>query len=142
MVIGRSRRNASRLRFVSRKASVFSSDTRIGDACLAALLKSVSENSILGSTGHWPVPSGDSLDGTGRASPTNEIGLLLGAAMLVPVGGSPTGTGGSPVPPIFQTRSEVRGGPPMRACEAHGPHPPNFVLPFCGAVSRVRGLYF
>src|SRR5207249_9288834 len=73
------------------------------------LPESVSENSILGSTGHWPVPSGDSPDGTGRASPTNEIGLLLGVATLVPVGGSPTGTGGSPVPPIFQTRSEGEG---------------------------------
>jgi len=31
---------------------------------------------------------------------------VLGAVTLVPVGGSPTGTGGSPVPPIFQTRSK------------------------------------
>ena len=71
-----------------------------------ALSESVSGNRVLGSTGHWPVPSGDSPDGMGRASPTNEDGLLLGATTLVPVGGSPTGTGGSPVLPIFQTRSE------------------------------------
>src|SRR5438093_3772730 len=42
----------------------------------------------------------------GRTSPANEDGRILGAAWLVPVGGSPTGTGGSPVLPIFQTRSQ------------------------------------
>jgi len=56
----------------------------------------------LGSTGHWPVPSGDPPDGTGRttalqaSSPTSK-----GGASVIPVGGSPTGTGGSPVPPKF-----------------------------------------
>ena len=34
---------------------------------------------VLGGTGHWPVPSGDSPDGTER--------------LAIPVGGSPTGTG-------------------------------------------------
>ena len=52
------------------------------------------------------MPSGDSPDGMGKASLANEDGLLLGAATLIPVGGSPTGTGGSPVLPIFQTRSK------------------------------------
>jgi len=73
----------------------------------------------LGSTGHWPVPSGDSPDGTGRASPAHDDGLLVGAAAPacaaeaamarrrpVPVGGSPTGAGQWPAPPIFQIRSE------------------------------------
>src|SRR5436309_7530944 len=64
--------------------------------------KSVYANCGLGSTGHWPVPSGDSPDGMGRASPANEDSLILGAALLVPVGGSPTGTGVSPVLPIFK----------------------------------------
>jgi len=59
----------------------------------------------LGSTGHWPVPSGDSPDGTGRASPADDDGLLVWAAAPVPVGGSPTGAGQWPAPPIFQTRS-------------------------------------
>src|SRR5213594_3203840 len=71
---------------------------------------SVYANCGLGSTGHWPVPSGDSPDGMGRASPANEDSLILGAALLVPVGGSPTGTGGSPVPPIFQIRSKSKRG--------------------------------
>jgi len=61
------------------------------------------------------VPSGDSPDGMGRTSPANEDGRILGAAWLVPVGGSPTGTGGSPVLPIFQTRSE-RSEPPYVGC--------------------------
>src|SRR5438093_6114433 len=73
------------------------------------MVESVFGNCALGSTGHWPVPSGDSPDGTGRASPANPGGQLRAAALLVPVGGSPTGTGGSPVPPIFQTRSEPPG---------------------------------
>src|SRR5881296_2693837 len=64
--------------------------------------QSVYANCGLGSTGHWPVPSGDSPDGMGRASPANEDSLILGAALLVPVGGSPTGTGVSPVLPIFK----------------------------------------
>src|SRR5213593_786795 len=61
--------------------------------------KSVFGNCVLGSTGHWPVPSGDSPDGMVSASAANKDSLLLGSALLVPVGGSPTGTGGSPVLP-------------------------------------------
>src|SRR5437867_9476747 len=72
------------------------------------MFKSVYGNCVLGSTGHWPVPSGDSPDGMGRAWPANQDGLILGAALLGPVGGSPTGTGGSPVLPIFQIRSKAR----------------------------------
>ena len=88
---------------------------RAGFACSAAFLWSrsqrVFENSKLGSipTCREPVPSPDASgpDGMGRASPTNDHGLLLSAATLVPVGGSPTGTGGSPVLPIFQTRAQA-----------------------------------
>src|SRR5213593_3654175 len=72
----------------------------------AGIPKSVFGNCVLGSTGHWPVPSGDSPDGMGSASAANKDSLLLGSALLVPVGGSPTGTGGSPVLPIFQTGSK------------------------------------
>src|SRR6059036_2915975 len=68
----------------------------------AGAFHSVSGHWILGSTGHWPVPSGDSPDGMGRTSPASEDSLILGAALLVPVGGSPTGTGVSPVLPIFK----------------------------------------
>src|SRR5213593_1737524 len=75
----------------------------------AGIPKSVFGNCVLGSTGHWPVPSGDSPDGMGSASAANKESLLLGSALLVPVGGSPTGTGGSPVLPIFQTRSQSCG---------------------------------
>src|SRR5437867_12748187 len=72
--------------------------------------QSVFENCVLGSTGHWPVPSGDSPDGMGSASAANKDSLLLGSALLVPVGGSPAGTGGSPVLPIFQIRSNACAG--------------------------------
>src|SRR5206468_7490332 len=68
--------------------------------------KSVFGNCVLGSTGHWPVPSGDSPDGMGSASAANKDSLLLGSALLVPVGGSPTGTGESPMLPIFKTCSK------------------------------------
>src|SRR5213594_3392616 len=68
----------------------------------AGAFHSVSGHWILGSTGHWPVPSGDSPDGMGRTPPTNDEDLLRGAALLIPVGGSPTGTGGSPVLPFFK----------------------------------------
>ena len=86
----------------------------------------------LGSTGHWPVPTGDSPDGTGRASPANAGGLLVGAAAAVPVGGppprrsgygraggSPTGAGQWPAPHIFQTRSKPPGTLSLRTLKAH-----------------------
>jgi len=38
--------------------------------------RSVFENSVLGSTGHWPVPSGDSPDGTGATVRANGHGLF------------------------------------------------------------------
>ena len=60
-----------------------------------------------GSTGHWPVPSGDSPDGTGETRPTNADAAFQGEHRTLSVGGSPTGTGGSPVPPIFQTGSKI-----------------------------------
>src|SRR5436309_5665918 len=78
----------------------------VEEVCTGAEPESVSGNCDLGSTGHWPVPSGDSPDGMGRASPANEDGLMPRAAWLVSVGGSPTGTGESPVLRIFQTRPQ------------------------------------
>ena len=50
------------------------------------------------------MPSGDSPDGTGATVPGNKDRLLGTLRSAVPVGGSPTGAGESPVPPIFQTR--------------------------------------
>src|SRR5439155_8421602 len=58
--------------------------------------------SVLGSTGHWPVPSRDSPDGIGvtaAATRRNTLGL-------VPVDGSPTGAGGSPAPPTKAKRNQ------------------------------------
>ena len=56
-----------------------------------------------GSTGHWPVPPGDPPEGTGRASALQTSHpASKGGTPVIPVGGSPTGTGGSPVPPIQQ----------------------------------------
>ena len=53
-----------------------------------------------GGTGHWPVPSGDSPDGTAAASATKSATTGGNATSpSIPVGGSPTGTGGSPMPP-------------------------------------------
>jgi NAD kinase len=61
-----------------------------------------SAESVLGSTGHWPVPSGDSPDG---------IGVMAGdrlreIAPHVPVGGSPTASGGSPGLPMKARRKQ------------------------------------
>jgi hypothetical protein len=52
-----------------------------------------------GSTGHWPVPSGDSPGGTGRTPKGDRARVLHVCASFLPVGESPTGAGGSPVPP-------------------------------------------
>src|SRR5436309_3924862 len=59
-----------------------------------------------GSTGDSPVPSGDSPDGTAATVRANGHGLFATLPAAVPVGGSPTGAGGSPAPPIFKTGSE------------------------------------
>ena len=69
-------------------------------------LASLFENPATGSTGHWPVPSGDPPDGTGEANITNGHTGSRHTIALVPVGGSTTGAGGSPAPPIFQTPAE------------------------------------
>jgi hypothetical protein len=70
--------------------------------------KSLSENSALGSTGYQPVPSGDSPDGMASVSAANLDARFPAATSPVPVGGSPTGAGESPAPPIFQTGSNGR----------------------------------
>src|SRR5438094_10320362 len=55
-----------------------------------------------GSTGDPPVPSGDPPDGTETTIRGNENGLFATWLRAVPVGGSPTGAGESPAPPIFK----------------------------------------
>src|SRR5437867_9463150 len=62
---------------------------------------------FVGSTGDPPVPSGDSPDGTGATVRANGHGRFATLLAAVPVGGSPTGAGGSPAPPIFKTDSWV-----------------------------------
>ena len=52
------------------------------------------------------MPSGDSPDGMGRVPQTNGNSAGRGGRPPLPVGESPTGTGGSPVPPNFQTVSK------------------------------------
>ena len=59
-----------------------------------------------GSTGDPPVPSGDSPDGTAATVRANGHGLFATLPAAVPIGGSPTGAGGSPAPPIFKTGSQ------------------------------------
>jgi hypothetical protein len=71
--------------------------------------QSLSGNSLLGRTGHWPVPPGDSPGGMGSAPRGNEDGSCAKSRRALPVGGSPTGTGDPPVPPIFQTGSGTAG---------------------------------
>src|SRR5260370_28204514 len=70
--------------------------------------QSLSGNSLLGRTGHWPAPPGGSPGGMGSARRGNEDGSFAKRRRALPVGGSPTGTGGSPVLPIFQTGSQNR----------------------------------
>src|SRR5207249_3153699 len=53
----------------------------------------------LGSTRHWPVPSGDPLDGTRTASLAARDAGSPSTAATIPAGGSPTGPGESPGPP-------------------------------------------
>src|SRR5438552_452002 len=67
--------------------------------------KGVFEKWFAGSTGDPPVPSGDSPDGTKRTVRANRHGFFATLPAAVPVGGSPTGAGGSPAPPIFKTGS-------------------------------------
>src|SRR6185295_3569492 len=74
---------------------------------MAAHAQSLSENSILGNTGYQPVPSGDSPDGTASASAANLDARSSATTSSIPVGGSPTGAGESPAPPIFQTGSHA-----------------------------------
>ena len=74
-----------------------------------------------GSTGDPPVPSGDPPDGTETKIRGNENGLFGTWLIAVPVGGSPTGAGESPAPPIFKTRSHLNSmrGPIQRAESGH-----------------------
>src|SRR5438034_8298021 len=54
-----------------------------------------------------PVLSDDSPDGTGATARSNRHGLFATLLVVFPVGGSPTGAGGSPAPPIFKTASKM-----------------------------------
>ena len=54
----------------------------------------------LGSTGHWPVPSGDPPLGTGKPSALFRVPVSVPTSALVPSGQWPHGTGGSPVLPL------------------------------------------
>src|SRR6185295_3875719 len=49
-----------------------------------------------GGTGHWPVPSGDSPDGTRTMRGSNKATTKITAAADIAVGGSPTGAGELP----------------------------------------------
>src|ERR1019366_5839473 len=64
-----------------------------------------SDTRRMGSTGHWPMPSGDPPDGmeTGVRPPNSSQSVIHNPAL--PVGESPTGTGGSPVPPRRRLRA-------------------------------------
>ena len=69
------------------------------------LAQSVFENSVLGGTGHWPVPAGDSPDGTATRLRVRKDAAVLDLVSVHPVGESPTGAGESSAPPIFRALS-------------------------------------
>ena len=65
-------------------------------------------SSRAGSTGDPPVPPGDSPGGTSQASDATRHAQATANASLIPVGGSPTGTGGSPVLPSSGSEPESK----------------------------------
>ena len=60
----------------------------------------VAVTAAVGSTGHWPVPSGDPPLGTGRAPELSQASVSTANVPPVPSGQWPDGTGGSPVLPV------------------------------------------
>jgi len=58
---------------------------------------------VAASTGDPPVPSGDSPDETGEATLIKIDANFQNNINPIPVGGSPTGAGGSPAPPMLQS---------------------------------------
>jgi hypothetical protein len=54
---------------------------------------------VSGGTGHWPVPSGDSPDGMAATSECKQACSCFSSITPSSLGESPSGTGGSPVPP-------------------------------------------
>ena len=72
----------------------------------------VAELPKAGSTGHWPVPSGDSPFGTGEAAELFRASVGKGHRAPIPSGQWPDGTGESPVLPIpiaeFSFKQELR----------------------------------
>jgi len=70
-------------------------DKPLARFALFGIAQSVFENSVLGGTGHWPVPSGDSPDGRGATVRGDGHGLFEALLAEVPVGGPPTGAGGT-----------------------------------------------
>jgi superfamily II DNA or RNA helicase len=61
----------------------------------------------LGSTGHWPVPPGDSPGGMEPTPPAYSGFVAPNDAFSIPAGGPPAGTGGSPVPPMKRAKLRV-----------------------------------
>jgi malonyl CoA-acyl carrier protein transacylase len=66
----------------------------------------LSETPALGSTGYQPVPSGNLPDGMVSAFAGNLDVRFPVTTSPIPVGGSPTGAGKLPAPPIFQTGAQ------------------------------------
>jgi len=77
----------------------------VGDAVdLTTLAAGTSSGSLspsgVGSTGNLPVPSGNLPDGAGRGDQSAKSYSLQRDVSAVPLGGSPSGAGGSPAPPM------------------------------------------
>src|SRR5213596_162627 len=96
--------------------------------CPWSAVRRVFGKRFAGSTGDPPVPSGDSPDRTGATVRANGHGLFTRLLAAVPVGGSPTGAGESPAPPIFRTRSQALRPSSTRSRRAGANHEKRSVL--------------
>jgi len=86
------------LRYYDRPALLaMSSEDRIINAVHDLLPKKFLAKLKVGSTGHWPVPPGDSPGGTAVMSADNSVRASNSSRLSISVGESPTGTGESPV---------------------------------------------
>src|SRR5206468_671005 len=81
---------------------------RLPAADALPIVRNLILSSTRGSTGHWPVPPGDPPGGTSKAFPSKTGSKRNKAGPALPVGGSPTGTGESPMPPIQDDARDPR----------------------------------
>jgi signal transduction histidine kinase len=94
---------ASQRRFLMKELQALSPQTEFSTFSAEELAADVSV--VLGSTGHWPVPSDDPPDGMKKVSPGKRDAVSDSASLLVPPGGSPSGTGEPPALTVLHRAS-------------------------------------